>query len=131
MVLLGGDRYENYSIAISSDMGNGNIVNYILRFFFYFAFILNFHRDKSSNKDLVMKTIIMVIIIGSVNFSSVNRLYEYYAIGLYLVQTKFLSYYNQPIIRFGYWLGMLLIFGRFLTISNEGSFLNYSMWLLQ
>ena len=131
MVFLGGDRYENYSEAISTEMGNGNIVNYILRFFFYFAFILNYHRDKSTNKDLVMKTIIMVIIIGSVNFSSVNRMYEYYAIGLYLAQTKLLSYYKQPMIRFAYWLGMLLIFGRFLTISAEGTFLNYSMWLFQ
>lgn len=129
MVLLGGDRYDNYSESISSEMGNGNIINYLLRFFFYFVFVINYKKDQNKIKEVIMPTMIMVILIGSVNFSSVNRMYEYYAIGLYLCQISLLRYYKQPITRLLYWAGMILIFGRFLAISDNGSFLNYSMWI--
>lgn len=130
MVLLGGDRYDNYSESISSEMGNGNIVNYVLRFFFYFALIINYFGDKSKYRDFTLSTMIMVMLIGSVNFSSVNRMYEYYAIGLYLCQTSILRFYRNPVIRILYWAGMLIILGRFLTIGVEGTFLDYSMWIL-
>lgn len=130
MVLLGGDRYDNYSESISLEMGNGNLINYLLRFFFYFVFITNYFRDKNRNREFVMSTMLMVILIGSVNFSSVNRMYEYYAIGLYLCQSAILRIYRHPAVRVLYWAGMLVILGRFLTIGVEGSFLNYSTWLL-
>ena len=125
MALL-SDRYEHYS---DNPVGSGNLINYLLRLVFYLVLLKHFQRDEYIYKNFVLSLMVMVVLIGSINFSSANRIYEYYAIALYLTFGFSVRYYDKIVYRFSFWLLMLIILVRFLTIGVEGSFLHYSTWL--
>jgi hypothetical protein len=122
-----GDRYDTYS---ASSARNGNVVNYVLRLFFYFILVANIPKEVYKYKSFLLDGMIMVVLIGSVNFSSANRLYEYYAVAMYLSFTFSLRYIKKPLYKLVYYLLMIVILVRFLTFSVEGTFLNYSTWIL-
>lgn len=129
-ITMFGERYEHYSEnAAMITSGTGNILNYMLRMVFYVVLLINWHKDDYKYKDLLITLMVMVLLIGSVNFSSMNRVYEYYAIAMYLVFTFSVRYIGDNVYRIGYWLLMLIILGRFLNVGVEGSLLNYSIWL--
>lgn len=120
------DRYADYSI---SNVGNGNIINYGVRFLVYYILVFHYEREDYPYKDLVRDCMFMVLMIGSVNFSSANRLYEYYAIGMYIGFAVIPKYYPNVILRSVYYVFFIVTLARFLSLSLEGSLLNYSTWL--
>ena len=127
-ITMFGDRYEHYSESAMTTDGSGNIVNYIMRMVFYITLLKNWDWDNYKYKNFILTFMIMVLLIGSINFSSANRVYEFYAIALYVTFSFSIDYYKNVLYRFGYWLMMLVIMVRFLNIGVGGTFLNYSVW---
>lgn len=125
MVNIIAPRYEMY---IDASAGNGNIINYLLKLSFFIMFSINYDKENYRYKKLVLDTLTMVILISSVNQELINRVYEYYAIGLYL-SFGFVSHYfrkiNKELVSFVFAIGLIIIFIRFIHISCDGGFLEY------
>lgn len=119
------DRYTTLYAETSS--GDGNIINYLFRLIFYWLFALNYNRISYPLKQFVFKTFTIVILIGSVNQSLMLRVYEYYAIGMYLSFT-FIPYYfekNWSFVKPFYMVAMIILLARFVWITDGGLMREY------
>lgn len=117
--------YEDYAA------GGANFINYLFRLFFFVIFCLNYHRINYKYKNFVLDTLTMCIIIGSINQPLMGRVLEYYAIGLYLSMGFFpmcCTKKNVGVFKFVYCIAMLIIFVRFLTISDDGLNTHYYLF---
>ena len=125
MAVAVSSRYEMY---MGSGAGNGNIINYLLKLLFFIFFSYNYNKEQYPYKKMVLDTLTMVVLISSVNQELLNRVYEYYAIGLYL-SFCFVSHYfrrlDKNLVSLVFAIGLIVIFIRFIHISCGGGFLEY------
>ena len=125
MVNVIDPRYEMY---IGATAGNGNIINYSLKLLFLILFSFHYEKEDYPYKKMILDTLTMVVLISSVNQELLNRVCEYYAIGLYL-SFCFVSHYfrkfDRNFVSLVFALVLVVIFIRFIHISCGGGFLEY------
>ena len=125
MVNVIAPRYDMYTGAAA---GNGNIINYSLKLLFLILFSYHYNKENYPYKKMVLDTLTMVVLISSVNQELLNRVYEYYAIGLYM-SFCFVSHYfrrlDKNLVSLVFAIGLIIIFIRFIHISCDGGFLEY------
>lgn len=120
------DRYSK--LYSGEEAGDGNIVNYFFRLIFFLLFALHYRKEKYKYKELVLNAFTIVILVGSVNHSLMLRVYEYYAIGMYVSFAFILHYFakrNRPLISPIYLLIMLVLLNRFIIITDGGLMKSY------
>lgn len=120
------DRYDK--LYSGQEAGDGNIVNYFFRLLFFLLFTLHYRKEKYKYKELVLNAFTIVILVGSVNHSLMLRVYEYYALGMYISFAFILHYFskgNIKIVSFMYFLIMLILLNRFILITDGGLMKSY------
>lgn len=118
-------RYLMYNGSI---MQKGNTIYYILRFVFLILFFMYYQSERYRLKNMFMDSLCLMVLLGSVNMELMSRIFEYYAVGLYGVMALCLNYFNNKSRMTAaviYFIGFLMIFVRFLLITDNGLYLNY------
>lgn len=121
-------RYSMYSFEANSSNG----INFVFRLVFYLFFMWHYNRNANKRNKFVLDMMEIMFIVGSINAELTTRMYEYYAIGLYAGMASILQMFTKRsrfLILSIYGLGMLIIFARFLLITDDGVLANYSVWL--
>lgn len=120
---------SRYGMYLSrADMGESNFINFLLRLCFFIFFAVFYTREKYPYKKMVLDLMVFMVLIGSVNAELMTRLYEYYAIGLYICMALVLRHFSGKgkLIALGiYGLAMIIILCRFIGTTGGGLFINY------
>lgn len=117
--------YSNYTQTESS------FINYCVRLCFFCIFAWHFPNEKHPQKELILDSLTMMVLIGSFNDIVTTRLYEYYAIGLYGCMALFIRNFSRrsKILASGiFGVAMLVIMVRFLATFDNGALANYSLF---
>ena len=88
-------------------------------------------KEEHPYKELILNSQAMIVLIGSMNVGTFDRMLEYYAIGLYVGMALFLNNFKGKSKLIGltfFGVGMIGLLCRFLIIMDNGQFLNYSFW---
>ena len=121
-------RYLMYNGVITL---RGNTIYYILRFAFLILFFMYYQSERYRLKNMFMDSLCLMVLLGSINMEIMSRIFEYYAVGLYGVMALCLNYFNSKCRRLAmiiYFAGFFIIFVRFLLITDNGLYFNYSFW---
>ncbi len=122
---------ERYSMYSAEGARGLNLVNLLLKIFFFTGFAWFYKREKYPYKALVLSTTAITVLLGSVNAELMARMYEYYAIGFYTCVALVFRHISQrskllalPL----FLLGFLIIFIRSVIIFGNGEFLHYQLF---
>ena len=119
-------RYLMYQGIIIQE---GNFIYYILRLAFLILFFKFYQFEGNEHKDMLLDSLCLMVLLGSVNVELISRIFEYYAVGLYGVMALCLNYFNSKSRKMAtiiYFAGFFMIFARFLFITDNGLYLRYS-----
>ena len=112
-------RYGMYAAAST---GTSNVINYVFRLAVFLWLCLIYDHSDYEKKDVALSTLSIMVLLGSISSELMLRIYEYYAIGLYLaLATCFRGFKgkNQAIAAVIFFVVMMIIFVRG-TLSFEG-----------
>ena len=119
------DRYSMYH----QSLGGINKINYLLRMGLYVIFYYLCRDVEVNNRNLVMNSLSIMVLIGSINVEIVTRMYEYYAIGLYIAMGYIPFHFPEKIRKLGFCMFILMlvvIFIRFVLVTDNGLYMHYS-----
>lgn len=128
IIMYVDSRYTMYEEA---EAGNANIINYALKMLFFILFTLHYDKEDYPYKKMILDGLTMVILIGSVNQELLARVYEYYAISLYVsfgFVTHYFQSFDKRLVAFVFTLAMVVIFMRFVMITDEGMYMDFRFW---
>lgn len=118
-------RYGMYSLA---SVGTSNGINFIFRMT-VFVFLCVFYDNFSyPNKDIALSALSVMVLLGSIQSELMLRLYEYYAIGLYLTLATCLEVFREKsrvIAALVFYLVMISIMIRGVMTFSDGVFVSY------
>lgn len=118
-------RYGMYSLAST---GTSSVINYIFRMVIFLVLCIFYDRFTYENKDVALSTISIMVLIGSIPSELMLRMYEYYAIGLYLTLATSLELFrgkSKVIAAFIFYAVMVTIMIHGVVSFDGGVFLNY------
>jgi hypothetical protein len=78
-----GERISRYSG--SSDYGNINYINYVLKWIFVLLFYLGYDIINNNKKALLLNTSLIAVILSSINIEIFDRFAEYFVFSIYLL----------------------------------------------
>ena len=88
-------------------------------------------KDKYPYKNMVLSSSALSILLGTVNFELMARMYEYYSIGLYTCIAlifRHIAPNSRWLLLPCFWLGFIIILIRWLVTFDEGSLLSYALY---
>lgn len=129
---------ERYLVYTTDGTIGFNEINFIFRMFFFLFFALNsqlkmYYLEKIDNRDeMILDSLMMMTLIGSINSPVMLRMCEFYAIGMYGSMGLLLSAFEDKSYMLAaliYGIIMIIILIRFLIVTDNGLYLNYHTWL--
>lgn len=122
MVTRVSDRYMMY---INSDSLSSNAIYFILRLLFFVIYCYGYHSNNSRNKESVLNIMSVMIIVSSLDFQIISRVFEYFAIGLYASSGKFFDVFDanresRVIAELIFYFCMMIVFLRFVGYFGQG-----------
>ncbi len=118
-------RYGMYALAT---LGTSNVVNYIFRLLAFLWLCYAYKNLKYEMKDVALSTLAIMLLLGSLQSELMLRIYEYYAIGLYLTLATCISYFkgrSKIIAAVIFYLVMMVILIRGTLTFSQGVFATY------
>lgn len=118
-------RYKMYGM---SSVGTSNIINYIFRLLLFLWMSIIYDKSKYKYKSLAISALSIMVILGSLSSELMNRVYEYYAIGLYLTFAICLSAFHgksRLVAAIIYYVVMIIILVRGVMTFSGGVFVSY------
>ena len=118
-------RYAMYEF---SSTGTSNQVNYLFRLIIFLWLCYAYENLDYEMKDVALSTLSIMLILGSVQSELMLRIYEYYAIGLYLALATCMGSFqgkNRVIAAILFYTIMMTIMIRGTVIFDGGTFMHY------
>ena len=119
---------SRYKMYVKSSVGTSNIINYIFRLLLFLWMSIIYDKLKYKYKSLAISALSIMVILGSLSSELMNRVYEYYAIGLYLTFAICLSAFHgksRLVAAIIYYVVMIIILVRGVMTFSGGVFVSY------
>ena len=119
---------SRYKMYVKSSVGTSNIINYIFRLLLFLWMSIIYDKSKYKYKSLAISALSIMVILGSLSSELMNRVYEYYAIGLYLTFAICLSAFHgksRLVAAIIYYVVMIIILVRGVMTFSGGVFVSY------
>lgn len=126
--MFGDDRYEMY---VNTAALGSNIVYFVLRMFFFMAFCYRYNNSQSKSKAAALDIFSVMLMIAAVDLEIVSRVFEYFAIGLYIAIGTFFDTFtdeSKNVAAVIFYVCMTIILVRFLGTFTSPSFVPYQFW---
>lgn len=119
---------SRYSMYAAATIGTSNVINYVFRLAVFLWMCLYYDHSDYEKKNVALSTLSIMVILGSISSELMLRIYEYYAIGLYLALATCLREFkgkNKAIAAVIFFVVMMIIFIRGTAVFGGGVFANY------
>lgn len=141
-LFIAGDKLYNFAVSLvlpymrwdfaKYTMTESNSTNFFIRLALFVLFAWHYEAEDHPQKQLILDTFTMMVLIGSFNNVVTTRMYEYYAIGMYSSMALVLNSFEKQskiIAYLLYGVAMIIILMRFVMTFDDGqAFMNYSLF---
>lgn len=141
-LFIAGDKLYNFALSFvlpymrwdmaKYTMTKSNSINFFIRLALFVLFAWHYEAEEHPQKQMMLDTFTMMVLIGSFNNVVTTRMYEYYAIGMYSSMALVLNSFEKQskiIVYLMYGAAMIFILMRFVMTFDAGqAFVNYSLF---
>ena len=141
-LFVAGDKLYNFALSlvlpymrwdmIKYTMAESNQINFFIRLALFVLFTWRYEAEEYPQKQLILDTFTMMVLIGSFNNVVTTRMYEYYAIGMYSSMSLILNSFERKSKLMAYFLygfAMIFILIRFVMTFDDGqAFIKYGLF---